>query len=90
MLSDLLRHFLTLYVPTTPAQADTALTNSDEIHTVADSNQENVGTSLQPLEVRMHELERHIEQLPRNTEDRQKLVECGYSHRLWEEVSPVE
>ena len=35
---------------------------------------------------RMCELERYLDGLPRNTEDRRQLLECGYSNRLWEEV----
>lgn len=40
-----------------------------------------------PLGVRMARLERYIEQLPRNVEDRRKLTDHGYSERLWDQVS---
>ena len=38
------------------------------------------------LQLRMDKLQRDIEQLPRNMEDRGKLVAHGYSGKLWEEV----
>ena len=50
-----------------------------------DSGREEGGvTSL--LKEREAMLEEHIMSLPRNKEDHQRLVECGYSERLWTEV----
>ena len=46
--------------------------------------QEGGATSL--LKERETMLEEYIMSLPRNKEDHQRLVECGYSERLWTEV----
>ena len=81
MLSGILRHFLTL--------------NSSEAAVTAASDggreiaPDEVGEVKQPspLELRMAMLEQYIEQLPRNVEDRHKLVKHGYSERLWDQVS---
>ena len=42
-----------------------------------------------PLELRVRELDDYLESLPRNTEDRQRLEECGYSNKLWDEVGQL-
>ena len=39
------------------------------------------------MQLRMSELERFLDSMPRNVEDRKQLLECGYGNKLWEEVS---
>ena len=39
------------------------------------------------LQGRVRELDKYLyESLPRNRSDREKLLECGYSPKLWDEV----
>lgn len=86
MLAGILRHFLIL--DTSPLV--TASQKEDVLSSEGDGR-EGEGTSakkaLSPLEFRMTLLERYIEQLPRNVEDRRKLTDHGYSDRLWDQVS---
>ena len=80
MLSGILRHFLTLNsseATVTGGGGERALDEGGEVKL------------LSPLEIRMAMLEQHIKQLPRNVEDRHKLVEHGYSERLWDQVSSM-
>ena len=93
MLAGILRHFLTL--DTSPVTAASqpeplAFLNSDSDREGqgggGDSEAKKV-VNLSPLEVRMAQLEHYIEQLPRNVEDRRKLVGHGYSDTLWDQVS---
>lgn len=83
MLSGILRHFLTL-------------SSSEEAVTVGggDGGERAVDEGgevklLSPLKIRMVMLEQYIKQLPRNVEDRHRLVEHGYSERLWDQVSSM-
>ena len=39
------------------------------------------------LEARVKELDCFLDAIPRNSEDKSKLIECGYNSSLWEEVS---
>ena len=89
MLVGILRHFLTLYTSsgvTASSQAEPAsavLFLSSE----RDGGEGEAKEALSPLEARMAQLERYIEQLPRNVEDRRRLTDHGYSDRLWDQVS---
>lgn len=42
------------------------------------------------LEARVKELDCFLDAIPRNSEDKCKLIECGYSSSLWEEVSSLD
>ena len=76
MLAGILRHFFTL---------DTSLA----VVPAAEGEQDGEVKSSFPLEVRMARHEQYIRQLPRNVEDRDRLVECGYSDKLWDQVSDM-
>ena len=89
MLAGILRHFLTLDASpgVTAPQAETAGLSSERDG--GGEREREDKKLLSPLEVRMAQLERYIEQLPRNVEDRRKLTDHGYSDRLWDQVSVV-
>jgi hypothetical protein len=92
MLAGILRHFLTLDTSvgvTAPPQAKTTAVLSNSDHEGVDEGGgggEDEEAEKSPLEVRMALLECYIEQLPRNVEDRRKLMDHGYSGRLWDQV----
>ena len=77
MLAGILRHFLSLDTPLAAAATSSEGGGEGEGGVEMSS----------PLKLRMSKLEEYIEQLPRNLEDRKKLVEHGYSNSLWEKVS---
>ena len=81
VLSGILRHFLTL---DTSVEAATTHDSGG-----GEGEEDGEVKRPSPLETRMAKLEQYIEQLPRNVEDRQKLVEHGYSETLWNKVSPA-
>ena len=101
MLAGILRYFLTLDtsaagVVTAPQEETAAVLSSSEGGEGGEGGQEEeegggggegeeAGKSA--LRVRMARLEHYIEQLPRNVEDRRKLMDHGYSERLWDQVS---
>ena len=98
MLAGILRHFLTLDTSAagvvTPPQAETAavLSSSErgeggQEERGGGGGSEEADSEKSALGVRMASLERYIEQLPRNVEDRRKLMDHGYSERLWDQVS---
>ena len=91
LLSRTLQHFLTLDIAQSPASSnnlDTPDAGSDKPlqHTPTQPDSARGGM----LASRMRELENHLLQsLPRNASDREKLIESGYSAKLWEEVFVV-
>ena len=97
MLAGILRHFLTLDTSAagvvTAPQAETAAILSSSERGEEDREEGGGGggegeeAEKSALGVRMAHLECYIEQLPRNVEDRRKLMDHGYSERLWDQVS---
>ena len=79
MLSGILRHFLILHSSEAAAGDGGDITTDEESEVKQPS----------PLEMRMVMREQYIKQLPRNVEDRHKLVEHGYSERLWDQVNSL-
>lgn len=93
LLAGILRHFLSLDDTSEAA----AVTGDGEgagemevkVRTERESEREGE-VEVKPstsLEVRMDKLQQYIEQLPRNIEDKRKLVDHGYSERLWDQVT---
>ena len=41
------------------------------------------------LAKRMELLQKHLDEFPRNKEDKERLLSCGYSPQLWEKVSEI-
>ena len=74
LLSDILQHFLTYSVPMEKS--------SDVAHFPAPNRN--------ALAQRMKELQEYLDGLPRNKEDKERLLSSGYSSLLWEEVSELE
>ena len=96
MLAGILRHFLTLDtsaagVVTAQQEETAAVLNSSEggegDREEGGGGGEEADSEKSALGVRMASLECYIEQLPRNVEDRRKLMDHGYSQRLWDQVS---
>ena len=83
MLSGILRHFLTL----NSSEAAVTVGGGGAGERALDEGGEM--KLLSPLKMRMAMLEQYIKQLPRNVEDRHKLVEHGYSERLWDQVNSM-
>lgn len=50
------------------------------------SASEQESQSLAPLTVRMKQLQNYMDDLPRNKEDKERLLTCGYNKDIWSEV----
>ena len=75
LLSGVLQHFLTLNVAFGSPDAAPAVVPRE--HTTTEAL----------LRRRMSLFDDYLDEcLPRNTRDKSKLIECGYSSRLWDEV----
>lgn len=53
---------------------------------VSSGNGAGAGPGSSPLEVRVKLLQQHLDQFPRNKDDREKLLSSGYRSSLWEQV----
>ena len=82
VLSRLLQYYLTATVAEVPTSQSATLSETVE-------QSEDVTRTLNRTvaESRIDLFENHLLHVfPRNSLDRRKLIECGYSERLWEQV----
>ena len=86
LLSQLLNHFLTLD-PVPPVRGGAGVQPEGGTPIPETTPTPIAVTTPPPLELRKQLLDAYIASIPRNAEDSQLLRGCGYSPRLWEQVS---
>jgi len=84
LLSDALKYFLVCNVAATPPSS--SLPEHAPAHEDACSATGAAGQPTHLLDLRKKQLQQHLDLLPRNKEDKEKLLSSGYSPLIWEEV----
>ena len=90
LLSRLLQHFLTLSIPVAPSVPGESSVESTGHTRCGTGEAGNTDELKKVLEERMRKFDDYLLQsLPRNLSDRETLMECGYSQKLWDDVSII-
>ena len=85
LLSEVLQYFLVCDVDATSPSDNISSSSENALAPHEDAGAE-AGQPSHRLELRMKKLQQHVDQLPRNKEDKEKLLSSGYSPLLWEKV----